>query len=98
MWITHSPLSRAAASRLRSISKFWTMRFARFWGFAMWLGWIPIVITTSGLIICVRGQNLAADPRAGSIARLEAERATEAGTLLTILTSPWLTLTAILVG
>lgn len=64
----------------------------------MLLAWIPVALTAAGLFVHVRGLRLAEGTRAGTIARFEAERATEAGALLTMLTSPWLALTAALVG
>lgn len=64
----------------------------------MWVVWIPVVLMTTGLVICIRGQRMAAGTRSGTVARFEAELATEAGTLLTLLTSPWLALTAVFVG
>ena len=57
---------------------------------------VPVAIAAAGLIVCVRGLHLAQGALDGTIARFEAERATEVGTLLTIIASPWLGLTATL--
>jgi hypothetical protein len=64
----------------------------------MWVVWIPFVLVTTGLVICIRGQRMVASTRSATVARFEAELATEAGTLLTLLTSPWLALTAVFIG
>ena len=63
----------------------------------MWLACLPVVAMATGLVVCVRGLELADGTRLGTIARLEAERAAESGALLSVLTAPWLLLAAVLI-
>ena len=62
----------------------------------MWLAYVPAVIMAMGLVVCIRGVNMSASTRDGTIAHFEAVRATEAGSLLTLLSSPWVALSSII--
>ena len=61
----------------------------------MWFACCPLVVMPTGLVVYARAAELAASTRVGSIAHYEAERAVEAGSLLGILTAPWLVIGAV---
>ena len=62
----------------------------------MSLATFTVFMMTLGLIVHVRSLQIAEDTLYGTIAWYEAQRASELGLLITILTAPWLMLAAVL--
>jgi hypothetical protein len=62
----------------------------------MFLAYVPVVAMATGLLVHARNLQMAECALYGTTARYETERASEFGLLITILTAPWLTLTAVL--
>lgn len=64
----------------------------------MSLATFTVLMMSLGMIVQERGRQMADGTMYGTIASLEAQRATEFGLLICILTAPWLILAAFLLS
>jgi hypothetical protein len=62
----------------------------------MFLVYVSVVAVATGFLVHARNLQMAGFALCDTTARLEAERASEFGLLITILAAPWLTLTVVL--